>query len=101
MFGYVNKSIYLCNIKHNNNDLNITIMRAFIDICPKSHKGGQIFFNDFNTLEECHAWFDLNLKDMEKVARRKNIEYVKFYVKNSYTYEVLDSYTIFNDKNSN
>ena len=73
-----------------------TNMKAFIDICPKSHKGGQIFINDqVQNIEDCHAWFDLNLKDMEKVARRKSIEKVTFYVKEGYN--VIDSYTIFNE----
>ena len=71
-------------------------MKAFIDICPKSHKGGQTFINDqVQNIEDCHAWFDLNLEDMEKVARRKSIEKVTFYVKEGY--EVIDSYTIFNE----
>ena len=68
-------------------------MTAFIEINPKSNKGGQIFINDeVKNLNDCHEWFELNRADLEKIAKRKSIANVRFYVKEQYT--IIDSYTI-------
>ena len=68
-------------------------MKAFIEINTKNHKNGQIFINDqVQNLNDCHEWFDLNREYMEKVAKRRNIENVRMYVKDQYN--IIDSYTI-------
>jgi hypothetical protein len=68
-------------------------MKAFIEINPKSHKGGQIYINDqVQNLLDCFKWFDLNRKDLEKIAKRKSIENVRMYVKEQYDY--IYDYTI-------
>ena len=69
------------------------IMKAFIDITPKSHKNGQIFINDqVKDMNDCYKWFELNMDYLKKVAKRKSIEYVKLYVKEQYN--VIYEYTI-------
>lgn len=68
-------------------------MKAFIDITPKSHKNGKTFINDqVNDMNDCYKWFELNMDYLKKVAKRKNIEYVKLYVKEQY--DVIYEYTI-------
>jgi hypothetical protein len=68
-------------------------MTAFIEINPKSNKGGQIFINDeVMNINDCHEWFDLNREYLEKAAKRRTIANVRMYVKEGYN--IIDSYTI-------
>lgn len=68
-------------------------MKAFIEIQPKSHKGGEIYINDqVQNMNDCYAWFELNMDYLKKVAKRKNIEHVTMYVKQQYN--VIYQYTI-------
>ena len=68
-------------------------MKAFIEIQPKSHKNGQIFINDqVQNMNDCYAWFDLNMEDLKKIAKRRSIENVRMYVKEQYDY--IYDYTI-------
>ena len=68
-------------------------MKAFIEINPKSHRNGQIFINDqVQNMNDCYAWFDLNMDYLKKVAKRKSIENVTMYVKEQYN--VIYQYTI-------
>jgi hypothetical protein len=61
-------------------------MTAFIDITKKSHKNGEIYINDqVKNMNDCYAWFDLNMEDLKKIARRKSVESVRIYVKEQYT----------------
>ncbi len=60
-------------------------MKAFIEIQPKSHKNGQIFINDqVQSMNDCFEWFDLNMEDLKKIAKRRSIESVRIYVKEQY-----------------
>ena len=60
-------------------------MKAFIEINPKSNKGGQIFINDqVNNVSDAQAWFDLNRDYLEKQEKRRSIESVRMYVKEQY-----------------
>jgi hypothetical protein len=69
-------------------------MKAFIDITTKSHKNGQIFINDqVKNMNDCYAWFDLNMDYLKKVAKRKNIESVTLLVKDE-EYNIKYQYTI-------
>ena len=68
-------------------------MKAFIEINPKSHKGGEVYINDqVQNMNDCYAWFDLNMDYLKKVAKRRSIESVKVYVKEQYN--VIYEYTI-------
>ena len=68
-------------------------MKAFIEIQPKSHKNGQIFINDqVQNMNDCYAWFDLNMEDLKKIAKRRSVESVKIYVKEQYN--ILYEFTI-------
>lgn len=68
-------------------------MKAFIEINPKSHKGGDVYINDqVQNMNDCYAWFDLNMDYLKKVAKRRSIESVKVYVKEQYN--VIYEYTI-------
>ena len=68
-------------------------MKAFIEIQPKSHKNGQIFINDqVQNMNDCYAWFELNMDYLKKVAKRKSIESVTIYVKEQY--DVIYTFTI-------
>ena len=68
-------------------------MKAFIEIQPKSHKNGKIFINDqVQNMNDCYAWFDLNMEDLKKIAKRRSIEVVRCYVKEQYN--EIYSYTI-------
>ena len=68
-------------------------MKAFIEIQPKSHKNGQIFINDqVQSMNDCFEWFDLNMEDLKKIAKRRSIESVRIYVKEQYN--EIYSYTI-------
>ena len=68
-------------------------MKAFIDITTKSHKGGMTYINDqVQNMNDCYAWFDLNMDYLKKVAKRKNIEKVTLYVKEQYN--VIYQFTI-------
>ena len=68
-------------------------MKAFIEINPKSHKGGDVYINDqVQNMNDCYAWFDLNMDYLKKVAKRRSIESVKIYVKEQYN--VIYEYTI-------
>jgi hypothetical protein len=61
-------------------------MTAFIDITKKSHKNGEIYINDqVKNMNDCYAWFDLNMENLKKIARRKSVESVRIYVKEQYT----------------
>ena len=61
-------------------------MTAFIDITKKRHKNGEIYINDqVKNMNDCYAWFDLNMEDLKKIARRKSVESVRIYVKEQYT----------------
>ena len=61
-------------------------MTAFIDITKKSHKNGEIYINDqVKNMNDCYAWFELNMEDLKKSARRKSVESVRIYVKEQYT----------------
>jgi len=60
-------------------------MKAFIEIQKKSKKGGEIYINDqVQNMNDCYAWFDLNMEDLEKIAKRRSVESVKIYVKEQY-----------------
>ena len=90
---------YLCIRKRNKQQIKpksrkgTTKMKAFIDITPKSHKNGQIYINDqVQNMNDCYAWFELNMDYLKKVAKRKSIEYVKLYVKEQYN--VIYEFTI-------
>ena len=68
-------------------------MKAFIEINPKSHKGGQIYINDqVNNMNDAYKWFELNMEDCKKIAKRRSIENVRMYVKEQYT--IIYDYTI-------
>ena len=68
-------------------------MKAFIDITKKSHKNGEIYINDqVQNMNDCYAWFELNMDYLKKVAKRKSIENVRMYVKEQYT--IIYDYTI-------
>ena len=68
-------------------------MKAFIEIQPKSHKGGDTYINDqVQSMNDCFEWFDLNMEDLKKIARRRSIESVRIYVKEQYN--EIYSYTI-------
>ena len=68
-------------------------MKAFIEINPKSHKGGVVYINDqVQNINDCYAWFELNMDYLKKVAKRRSIESVKVYVKEQYN--VIYEYTI-------
>ena len=68
-------------------------MKAFIEINPKSHKGGYVYINDqVQNMNDCYAWFDLNMDYLKKVAKRRSIESVKVYVKEQYN--VIYEHTI-------
>lgn len=61
-------------------------MKAFIDITKKNHKNGETYINDLvKDMNDCYAWFDLNMEDLKKIARRKSVESVRIYVKEQYT----------------
>lgn len=59
-------------------------MKAFIEINPKSHKGGQIFINEVSNESDAHGWFAINMEYMEKQAKRRSIEDVRMYIKDQY-----------------
>lgn len=60
-------------------------MKAFIEIQPKSHKGGETYINDqVQSMNDCFEWFDLNMVDLKKIAKRRSIESVRIYVKEQY-----------------
>jgi hypothetical protein len=60
-------------------------MKAFIEIQPKSHKGGETYINDqVQSMNDCFEWFDLNMEDLKKIAKRRSIESVRIYVKEQY-----------------
>ena len=91
---------YLCIRKRNKkNKLNpktrkgATKMKAFIDITKKSHKNGETYINDqVQNMNDCYAWFDLNMDYLKKVAKRKSTESVKIYVKEQYN--IIYEFTI-------
>lgn len=61
-------------------------MTAFIDITKKNHKNGEIYINDqVKNMNDCYAWFELNMEDLKKIARRKSVESVRIYIKEQYT----------------
>lgn len=67
-------------------------MTAFIDIQRKNRKG-EIYINDqVQNMNDCYAWFDLNMEDLKKIAKRKSVERVTMYVKEQYN--VIYQYTI-------
>ena len=43
-------------------------------------------------MNDCYAWFDLNMEDLKKIAKHKSVKSVTLYVKEQYT--VIYSYTI-------
>lgn len=58
-------------------------MKAFIDI--QKNKGGEIYVNDqVKSMSDCYAWFDLNMEDLKKIAKRKSVKSVSIYVKEQY-----------------
>jgi hypothetical protein len=60
-------------------------MKAFIEIQPKSHKGGETYINDqVQSMNDCFEWFNLNMGDLKKIAKRRSIESVRIYVKEQY-----------------
>jgi len=66
-------------------------MKAFIDI--QKNKSGETYINDqVKNMNDCYAWFDLNMEDLKKIAKRKSVKSVTLYVKEQYT--VIYSYTI-------
>lgn len=61
-------------------------MTAFIDITKKNHKNGETYINDqVKSMNDCYAWFEFNMEDLKKIARRKSVESVRIYVKEQYT----------------
>ena len=86
--------------KQNINQLNLAatvirqeIMKAFIDITKKSHKNGETYINDqVQNMNDCYAWFDLNMEDLKKISKRKSVESVKIYVKEQYN--IIYEFTI-------
>lgn len=68
-------------------------MKAFIEIQKKNNKGGETYVNDqVQNMNDCYAWFDLNMEDLKKIAKRRSIEVVRCYVKEQYN--EIYSYTI-------
>ena len=68
-------------------------MKAFIEIQKKNNKGGETYVNDqIQNMNDCYAWFDLNMEDLKKIAKRRSIESVRIYVKEQYN--EIYSYTI-------
>ena len=68
-------------------------MKAFIEIQKKNNKGGETYVNDHvQNMNDCYAWFDLNMEDLKKIAKRRSIESVRIYVKEQYN--EIYSYTI-------
>lgn len=59
-------------------------MKAIINIMPKSHKGGEMYVADVNSVEEAKAYFDENAAYLTKQARRRSIEKVEAYVNDNY-----------------
>ena len=60
-------------------------MKAFIEIPKKNNKGGETYVNDqVQNMNDCYAWFDLNMEDLKKIAKRRSVESVKIYVKEQY-----------------
>lgn len=60
-------------------------MKAFIEIQKKNNKGGETYVNDqVQNMNDCYAWFDLNMEDLKKIAKRRSVESVKIYVKEQY-----------------
>ena len=69
------------------------IMKAYIDITKKSHKNGETYINDqVQNMNDCYAWFDMNMDYLNKVAMRKSTESVKIYVKEQYN--IIYEFTI-------
>ena len=68
-------------------------MKAFIEIQKKNNKGGETYVNDqVQSMNDCYAWFDLNMEDLKRIAKRRSIEVVRCYVKEQYN--EIYSYTI-------
>lgn len=60
-------------------------MTAFIEIQKKSNKGGETYVNDqVQNMNDCYAWFGLNMEDLKKIAKRRSVASVKIYVKEQY-----------------
>lgn len=59
-------------------------MKAIINILPKSHKGGEMFAADVNSVDEAKAYFNENADYLTKQARRRSIERVEAYVNDNY-----------------
>ena len=60
-------------------------MKAFIEIQKKNNKGGETYVNDqVQSMNDCYAWFDLNMEDLKRIAKRRSIEVVRCYVKEQY-----------------
>ena len=60
-------------------------MTAFIEIKKKSNKGGETYVNDqVQNMNDCYAWFGLNMEDLKKIAKRRSVASVKIYVKEQY-----------------
>ena len=90
--------LYLCNVNNKQlepaaTDKRHKIMKAFIEINTKNNKNGQIFINDqVNNMNDAYKWFELNMEDCKKIAKRRSIENVRMYVKEQYT--IIYDYTI-------
>ena len=59
-------------------------MKAFIEIQPKSHKGGEIFIAEVKDMNEALDWFEKNMEYLKEQASKKRIEYVQVFVKMQY-----------------
>lgn len=98
ILAHIRNNAYLCNVNNKQlepaaTDKRHKIMKAFIDITTKSHKGGQTFINDqVQNMNDCYAWFDLNMEDLKKIAKRKTTESVTIYVKEQYN--IIYQYTL-------
>lgn len=69
-------------------------MTAFIEIHKVGEKGDTTFVNNqVSDINDCVAWFELNMDYLEKIAKRKNVDLVRCYVKNNDYYEIY-TYTV-------
>jgi hypothetical protein len=66
-------------------------MTAFIEI-QKSKKGETFINNQVQNVNDCHAWFELNMEYLNKIAKRKTIKSITIYVKEKYN--IIYSYNV-------
>lgn len=59
-------------------------MKAIISVNTKSHKGGEMYVADVQTMQEGINYFQENIGFIMKQANRKTIESVTTYVNDNY-----------------